>query len=265
MIRLAKDQYSLASPLLAGVPFNVLMAQAVAEGRVGGVVLADAMQPTSVYVRHKYGMSFLMGYSSNAGFREEIVAMFSDPTLRSSPEWLQVYPLDWTELLDPVAEGGKINRWRRTNFWFNQARFLVRFPRGASRYDTVVCTSAALDGFPGTVLPAHFWDDVDEFLASGTGFFSLDDGSQRVAAIAFASYLDEEFLEIGVETIPEFRGRGHARAACARLIHLCLERGLTPVWSCRTENQGSYRLAESLGLVPVVQLPYYELPCEERA
>jgi hypothetical protein len=42
-----------------------------------------------------------------------------------------------------------------------------------------------------------------------------------------------------------------------------IDRGLTPVWSCRTENKESFRLAESLGFVPVLQLPYYELPWSE--
>jgi RimJ/RimL family protein N-acetyltransferase len=263
MITPGIDTRHEARKLLDRVPFNVLMAKAVVDGRVRGETLADATNPTSIYAKHKYGMSFLIGYSDDEDFRSNIVAMLADGTGRDSPEWLQVYPLDWTELLDPLVEEGRLRRWGRTNFWFNRSRFLSRFPQGEHQHHTVPCTTADLADFAGSVLPGHFWNDIDDFIASETGFFSVDAATGEPAAIAFASYLDHECLEIGVETLPRFRGRGYARAACARLIHLCLERGLMPVWSCRTENEGSYRLAESLGLVPVLQVPYYELPWSE--
>jgi len=263
MITPGTDALLEARKLLDDAPFNVLMAKAVADGRVRGEMLVDSLSPASIYVKHMYGMSFLIGYGADDEFRTDIVTMLADKTRRDSPEWLQVYPLDWTELLDPLVEDGRLRRWGRTNFWFNESRFLSRHPHGAERHPTAPCTAAELADFAGSVLPGHFWNDIDGFVASETGFFSIDSETGQPAAVAFASYLDGEFLEIGVETLPRFRGKGHARTACARLINLCLERGLTPVWSCRTENIGSYRLAESLGLVPVLQLPYYELPWSE--
>ncbi|MGA9596474.1 MAG: hypothetical protein WBV06_09975, partial [Acidimicrobiia bacterium] len=103
MIRLDPNDYASAAVLLAGAPFNVLMAKAVVVGRVQGEVFADSVHPTSVYVRHRYGMSFLVGYSTNQEFGSELVANLADKTARHSPEWLQVYPLDWAELLDPLT------------------------------------------------------------------------------------------------------------------------------------------------------------------
>jgi hypothetical protein len=35
--------------------------------------------------------------------------------------------------------------------------------------------------------------------------------------------------------------------------------GLTPVWSCREDNAGSMRLAQSLGFVATRWLPYFEV------
>lgn len=66
--------------------------------------------------------------------------------------------------------------------------------------------------------------------------------------------------EIGVETRPEYRRRGYAWVAAARLIGECLGMGLEPVWSCRKENRGSYELACSLGFEPTIDIPYYRLP-----
>lgn len=262
MMRLEPDRYSVAAPLLTPAPFNVLMGRAVLDGRVRGEVFVDSAQPSSVYVRHKYGMSFLIGYSETNRFRTELIARLADGAVRSSPEWLQVFPLDWTELLDPLVDDGLIRRWGRTNFWFNKTRFLSRFGEQADTGVTIGCTSRPLEQFTGSVIPTQFWNGPDEFLASGAGYFSLE--GDAAAAVAFASYLDDTHMEIGVETLPDYRGRGHAQRACARLISDCIQRGLTPVWSCRTENEGSFRLAERLGFVPVLQLPYYELAWSRR-
>jgi hypothetical protein len=34
---------------------------------------------------------------------------------------------------------------------------------------------------------------------------------------------------------------------------------LEPVWACRLENDGSYKLAQKLGFEPVLEIPYYRL------
>jgi RimJ/RimL family protein N-acetyltransferase len=57
----------------------------------------------------------------------------------------------------------------------------------------------------------------------------------------------------------KYRGRGFAYHACAALIEYCIRKGLMPVWSCRYENTASYRLAQRLGFVPTLYLPYYRL------
>lgn len=259
MIRLEPEAYHRATRLLDDAPFNVLMARAVLAGKVRGEVYADGYEPTSVYVKHMYGMSWLVGYPEDDELRSRFVETLVDPARRGAPEWLQVYPLDWTELLDPLAADGLLTRWHRTNFWFNRARFLARFPAIQVQARTEPCTPTAVSEFPGSVIPHHFWNSSDEFDASGAGFFAVD-GNGRPAAIAFASYLDDRHMEIGVETLPDQRGRGFAQSASARLIHYCIDNDLVPVWSCRTENEGSYRLAEKVGFVPVLEVPYYELP-----
>ena len=257
MLNLAPDQYDIAAGLLDQAPFNVLMAKAVIERRVQGEVVVDAPDPTTVLAQHKYGMSWLIGYSADPRFRSELISKLTDPEERSKSEWLQVYPLDWTVPLDQLADAGKLTRWNRTNFWFNRSLFVSRFP-DAALHPTVPCSQDLVNRFDASVAPDHFWDTTADFLESGIGYFVIEE--DEPVALGFSSYLDETHLEIGVETAPRFRGRGYAQAACARTIHHCLTIDLIPVWSCRTENGPSYRLAESLGFVPVLQLPYYQLP-----
>lgn len=32
-----------------------------------------------------------------------------------------------------------------------------------------------------------------------------------------------------------------------------------PIWSCRLENTGSYKLAQKIGFLPTAEIPYYRL------
>ena len=81
-------------------------------------------------------------------------------------------------------------------------------------------------------------------------------------ALAFSSYRDTTYLEIGIETAEPYRGRGrgHANEACRALIRYCLETNRKPIWSCRTENTSSYRLANALGFQESTRHPFYQLP-----
>jgi L-amino acid N-acyltransferase YncA len=47
---------------------------------------------------------------------------------------------------------------------------------------------------------------------------------------------------------------------CSALIDYCLANNFEPVWACRHENTGSFRLAEKIGFESVRTIPYYQLP-----
>jgi RimJ/RimL family protein N-acetyltransferase len=107
------------------------------------------------------------------------------------------------------------------------------------------------------VVPKYFWNGVDDFLRNGAGFSLYADGV--LASTAYSSYVLDDKLELGIETVEGFRRRGYAYHVCAALIDYCLAEGYEPVWSCRLENVGSYNLAQRLGFVPTLELPYYRL------
>ncbi|MCX8130532.1 MAG: GNAT family N-acetyltransferase [Clostridia bacterium] len=110
----------------------------------------------------------------------------------------------------------------------------------------------------GYVIPKHFWKDEEHFCNTGIGFSLICDG--EIAATAFSAFRYENQLEIGIETSEKYRGKGFAFRACAALIDYCMENSLEPVWACRRENEGSYKLAQKLGFVPIRSIPYYRLP-----
>jgi len=60
-------------------------------------------------------------------------------------------------------------------------------------------------------------------------------------------YLAEEFQEIGVNTLPEFRRKGYGVAVCQQAVSNILQSGKLPLWSTSGDNLGSQRLAERVG------------------
>ncbi|MFP4113001.1 MAG: GNAT family N-acetyltransferase [Spirochaetota bacterium] len=259
MVGLAESDYRVVLPLLDRVPFNVLLARAVADGSAAGEIYVDSRDPASCYVRHAYGMSFLVGEPRDESCRAALLRRLADRTRRDgATEMLQAYPESWHDAIAPLVRDGAVKLWGRTNFRFEESVFRARWPAPPGGEDTVRCDASHLARFAGSVTADRFWKSANDFLACGVGFASVEaDGS--VASIAFSAYRDARRLEIGVETAPACRGRGLATRTSARLVRYCLEHGLEPVWSCRTENEGSYRLAERLGFAPSLRHPYYEL------
>lgn len=114
-----------------------------------------------------------------------------------------------------------------------------------------------LKTMPGSVIPKYFWRNEDQFQDTGIGFSLIYDGV--VASTAFSSCRFENLLEIGIETLEKYRGKGFALYVCSVLINYCIENGLEPIWACRMENIASYQLAHKLGFTSTLYIPYYRL------
>lgn len=85
----------------------------------------------------------------------------------------------------------------------------------------------------------------EEFAIDGIGFGALVD--DKLVAGATGALWGGAELEIQVNTLPDYEGRGFAAAVSAALIMDCLSRNITPNWE--TQNATSARLAERLGYV----------------
>ena len=62
-------------------------------------------------------------------------------------------------------------------------------------------------------------------------------------------YMSDEVQEIGINTLPDYRGKGYATIACQSSINEMLKNGKVPQWSTSTTNIASQKLAEKLGFV----------------
>jgi GNAT superfamily N-acetyltransferase len=92
---------------------------------------------------------------------------------------------------------------------------------------------------------ASNWRSLDAYLERGLGF-GVFDATHCVAGCSSFTLANNK-LEIEIDTDPEYRRLGLARAVAARLILHCLEHGIEPCWDAH--NPESAALALQLGFV----------------
>jgi GNAT superfamily N-acetyltransferase len=274
MILLEKEKFRKVLEPLNKVTMNVSFAYAVVEKYVSGLIYTDDVQnPQTFYIVHPYGLSLLLGNSGNPDFNEKFKNYaLNVKGIRNRFEWMQAFDAGWYPVLnelfgeclvksaDHADQNGKgiIELNTRVNFRFNHSKYLDFKSKNSPAEMHIVPTDRQLYGeLKGSVIPACFWDSADDFCSNGVGFSLLYKGEP--ASTAFSACLENNRLEIGIETLPEYRGLGLARHTCARIIDYCLEHKYEPVWSCRLENTGSYNLAQRMGFEPTLELPFYRL------
>ena len=271
MILLDRKEYNKIIDPLKSVTVNNLFARSVVEQKVSGKVFVDnADNPKTYYVIHPYGMTLLFGNWANLEFNNK----FRDYALntnriRDKYEWMQVFPNEWNDTLSNLfgnalvksenntKETGIIELNTRVNFRFMYKKYL-QLAKTQQSYVEIVRTDAKIfDNMQGSVVPKYFWDNKEDFLKNGIGFSLLY--NSQLAATAYTSCLHDDKLELGIETVEKYRKMGFAEIVCCALIDYCIENKYEPVWACRLENVGSYKLAQKLGFEPILQTPYYRL------
>ena len=99
----------------------------------------------------------------------------------------------------------------------------------------------------GQVVPLFYWGDAEAFLHRG--MCSVVTYNGKVVSWAFSASLCGTMVDIGIETLPEYRGKGLALAVCQHLICRILSEGRKPVWGCHYKNPASENLAYRLGFI----------------
>lgn len=274
MVLLDKMDYEKVVPHFKKVTINSLFARAVIEQTVTGKIFADEKSnPKTFYVVHPYGMTLLFGKCNNGKFNDTFKAYaLNKDRVRNNFEWMQAFPDNWDNVLASLfkdvlvkstdntekKEKGIIELNTRVNFKFNIAKHQTLSTVFINKDIKIVRANGQMfQDMQGSVVPLHFWDNEEDFLKNGVAFalFYKDE----LAAMSFSSYWFGNDFEMGIETKEKFRGKGFAELVCRAIIDYCVENKYKPIWSCRLENTGSYKLAQKLGYEPTIYLPYYRL------
>lgn len=263
------------------IPHNTLFAKSVLELKANGKVWSDCQNnPKTILIAHAYGMSLLFGSTESQAFNTSLADyLVNINSTRSHYELLQVYPEKWHDKLKEITKTKIINyaivaeeysskeldsliesyrknhviEWRRVNFKYN----INKTPASEPKHNIKLIDLKTWEQLKGSVIPQYFWKSKAAFFQDGIGYVLMN--GNDIVSIAFSSCKLENQLEIGVETMANYRGMGFAKQVCLELLAYCQKNNYLPVWACKKENIGSYRLAKSLGFEESLILPYYEL------
>lgn len=83
------------------------------------------------------------------------------------------------------------------------------------------------------------------------------EGNDVISCSALDCLLGDR-VEIGIKTIPEYRGQGYGYLAAASLINRLCADGITEIgWHCVATNKGSRRIAEKCGFQKVFDYDFF--------
>jgi GNAT superfamily N-acetyltransferase len=115
-----------------------------------------------------------------------------------------------------------------------------------TRYEPPSRTPLAVTKDNAGVLEGGFENLVEE-LPAWQPFVALVEGG-RAVSVCRSARITAEAHEAGVETLPDFRGRGYAKEVVAEWARLVLAAGALPLYSTELENRASQAVARKLHL-----------------
>ena len=121
--------------------------------------------------------------------------------------------------------------------------------RSEIRPDYQICqfNQKLFDNIPGRITPRFSWRDASEFLNHGMGYCVMYNG--KAVSWAFSAAVSSDELDIGIETLSDYRHMGLGFAVAEKMIQYCFEQHKRPIWSCDAYNTASQKIAEKLGFV----------------
>lgn len=116
-----------------------------------------------------------------------------------------------------------------------------------SGYQICQFNQKLFDNIPGRITPRFSWRDASEFLDHGMGYCVMY--KEKAVSWAFSAAVSSDELDIGIETVSDYRHMGLGFAAAEKMIQYCFEQSKRPIWSCDVNNTASLKIAEKLGFV----------------
>ena len=200
------------------------------------------MNGEQALIWHRGGFAFLFG-SYNNSFLDDVYDILTDRNGNNDRRFLLIS--NDIALYDRFQSCTDILTEKRYFFSYpGDTADETQLPEGYIVRDMQL---ADLHAITGNVVPLFYWGDANAFLRDG--MCSVVTYEDRVVSWAFSASLCSDMVDIGIETLPEFRGKGLALAVSLHLIRRILSEGKRPVWGCYYKNPASENLAYRLGFM----------------
>lgn len=214
----------------------------------GEVYVDDRDTPSVALIWHYCGFANIVG-NYDIDSIHDIQKMMHHPSKR-----MILQTGTDSQLENMILSDSAVNKRERYIFRYGSER--ISIPE-LSDCELKEITSENYDLIYGRIIPAFSWESKEQFLRNGYGYCLMKD--KQFLACAFSSGISKEYVDIGVETAEEFRGKGYGKIAASAMVKETLKRKKKPVWGCDTLNEGSMRLACSIGFEVCGTHPWYKI------
>ncbi|QVK20697.1 GNAT family N-acetyltransferase [Mycoplasmatota bacterium] len=241
-----KDYYKV-NTALKNIEHSIPIVFSIVEGIAKGSIYVDDLnEPKTVFLYAEDSFCYIAGEVGIKNFSTELRDLIFNKILVDGGE-LVLFPLSsgWNEeLLKLFNEKGTITIQRKT-FEFDKSKFeankkIIELPKGYTlkQIDEEIAKKINI---------TKSYKSVEKFVANGIGFCILKDG--EVISACYSIHVGNSNAEIDIFTKEEYMGKGFARIVAASFIEKCIEKGLTPNWSCWPFRETSIILAKKLGFI----------------
>ena len=243
--------YKAVLPLISGLETDKVYPLSITEGKQSGdIYVDDTVNPTVCLWWHRCGFGYLSGR-----YTEEtvsfILGMMRCPTDGHSGRLALQTGNDMT-IQQMLMQDEKVMLREHYLFAFAHEMHPVSLPDG---YELKRIDETNYDLLTGHIIPSFSWESKESFLSRGFGYCVMNDG--KVAACAFSAGVSDRYVDIGVETAEEYRGKGLGKAVAGAMVREILSLGKEPAWQCNASNEASYKLACSVGFEEALKHPLY--------
>jgi GNAT superfamily N-acetyltransferase len=249
MIKLNKEEYSRVLPLVREVKHNKALIYSVIEGDSDGSIYVDnAEAPKNAFIENEF--TFIVGRGDNEEFNNELLNyVFKDAIPNSKDnEAILFLQTDIKQDLEKIFNEKGCIIIERKMFDFDTLSYENAKKSMVSLPDDVKLIGIDKDFV--TKYKKH--DEVAE-KDKRFGFCSVK--GDDVISECFSVVVGADEAEISIETNESYRRRGFAFATASRFIDHCIERGITPIWSCWPFRKESIALALKLGFKEDEDIP----------
>ncbi len=170
------------------------------------------------------------------------VSVALQPSLAERAQLLDAGSISLPDLRTRLAASGIVLN--DPDFLFYRTAYRPMLPMDAVRRVTEADRDA-FDRFYRSASPQDRDDAWVEFDHSAV--FGSFDGDRLVCAASMVPWPESPLADLGVLTLPDARGRGHARAVIAAIADHAVTAGYEPQYRCQTDNRASVALARSAG------------------
>ncbi len=221
---------------------HTTMVHAVIEQRMPGAILVDSLERLhSAIVLNDCGFHAALGAPPEEPLKDLIETICVE-LVSAEPGLLIDMTGTWASSLQSVLP----EPYGRNEYLAPlETPVLEPVPAGLRR---VPLTAEIAAKFDGAVDPwvVRIWGGEEAFIAKSFGYALLTD-SGELAGFCTSCGIGGGEAEVEIGTNRAFRRRGLAMAAATAFIPESYRRGLVPAWTCQSDNEPSYRLAERLG------------------